>query len=109
MNDQQQTDEPFTDELPRLLAERGISLRGLARQIGVSDSHLSRAVRQANYKRASPDLIGRIAVALALPRDYFPEYRTAFVVERIKADPSLRNELYARLKRQRPPARRSRD
>jgi transcriptional regulator with XRE-family HTH domain len=101
-------DTPFTEELPRLLRERGLSLRALAKQVGVADSHLSRAVRQADYKRASAELTSRIAVALGLPPDYFPEYREAYVIERLTGDPELRNELYARLSRPRSGSRRSR-
>jgi hypothetical protein len=58
-------------------------------------------LRRADYKRASPELTRRIAVALGLPADYFAEFREAFVLERIKADPKLRNELYAQLTRRR--------
>jgi hypothetical protein len=51
------------------------------------------------YKTPSSELARRIALALDLPEDYFPEYREAFVIERIKTNPELRDELYARLKR----------
>jgi hypothetical protein len=43
----------------------------------------------------------RIARELDLPADYFPEVREAFVIERIKRDPALRDSLYARLRRRR--------
>jgi transcriptional regulator with XRE-family HTH domain len=89
---------PFNEELPRLLDERGISLRMLAKEVGVSDSHLSRALRRADYKRASPQLMTRIASALGLPHDYFPEVREATVIDRITSDAGLRDELYERLK-----------
>jgi len=96
-----QTDTPFTEELPRLLQERGVSQRGLAAMIGISDSHLSRVLRRTDYKTPSPDLTKRVALALRLPPDYFPEFREARVVEQIRSDPKLRNELYRRLKRTR--------
>lgn len=102
------SDTPFTEELPRILSERGVSLRALANEVGVSDSHLSRVLRRVDYKRASTDLMARIAVALGLPPEYFPEVREAFVIERVRADPRLRNELYARLKRRRGSPRRAR-
>jgi len=35
-------------------------------------------------------------VELNLPEDYFPEYREAAVIEHLKADPKLRDELYER-------------
>jgi transcriptional regulator with XRE-family HTH domain len=93
------SNEPFTVGPPRLLQERGTSLRALASQIGVSNSHLSRVVRRADYKTASPELMQRIAEQLELPADYFPEVREAFVIERVKRDPALRDSLYKRLHR----------
>ncbi len=91
------TDRPFVDEVPRLLGERGLSIRALARAVGVTDSHLSRVMRHANYKTPSPKLARRVATALGLPPDYFPEYRKGFVLERIRTDAVLRDELYAKL------------
>ena len=84
-------------EVPRLLAERNLTIRGLARQAGVTDSHLSRVLRGVAYKTPSSELARRVAVALDLPQDYFPEYREAFVIERIKADAQLRDQLYRKL------------
>jgi transcriptional regulator with XRE-family HTH domain len=94
-----QTDTAFVDEVPRLLQERGLSLRALARQVGVSNSHLSRVLRRANYKTPSPQLTHRVAKVFGLPADYFPEFREAFVIEHIRSDPQLRNTLYTRLSR----------
>ena len=95
------TDARFSDEVPRLLKERQMSLRSLARASGVTSAHLSRVLRGVNYKSASGDLARRVANALDLPDDYFPEFREAFVIERLKEDPSLRDHLYARLSRRR--------
>ena len=75
-----------------------MSLRALADAVGVSNPHLSRVVRHANYKRANPDLMKRISKALGLPPDYFSEVREAAVVQRVQSDPKLRDELYDRLK-----------
>jgi len=92
------TDQPFVQELPRLLRERGYSLRRLAREAGVDPSHLSRVLRRASYKTPSGELTRKVAEALALPKDYFPEYRQAVVLERIRTDSRLRERLYAELK-----------
>lgn len=92
------TDRPFVVEVPRLLRERGWSIRELARRAGVTDAHLSRVLRRANYKTPSGDLARRVASALDLPDDYFPEYREAFVIEQLKKDPRFRDELYRKLK-----------
>jgi transcriptional regulator with XRE-family HTH domain len=96
------TNRPFVEELPRLLRERGMSVRALAEHVGVSGSHLSRILNRAAYKTPGAELAGRVAVALELPVDYFPEYREGFVVERVKRDASLRDELYQRLRKHRP-------
>jgi transcriptional regulator with XRE-family HTH domain len=99
------TNVPFSDELPRLLAERDMSTRELARRVGVSHSHISRVVRRRDDKTPSPDLVRRISVELDLPEDYFPEYRESVVIEHLKADPKLRDELYKRLGQERPQGR----
>ena len=93
------TDRPFVEEVPRLLRERGLSLRALAREVGVTNGHLSRVLRRVNYKTAGPELARRVAIALGLPPDYFPEYRTGFVLERLRTDAVLCDELYAKLTR----------
>jgi hypothetical protein len=51
-----------------------------------------------DYKTPSGELVRRIAVALDLPYDYFPEYRASVVFEKISADGALRDELYERLR-----------
>lgn len=93
---QRRTNQPFVVEVPRLLEERGLSIRALAREAGVTDAHLSRVLRQVNYKTPSADLAGRVARALKLPMDYFPEYREGLVLDVLHGDPRLRDELYDR-------------
>lgn len=82
-----------------MLADRKLSIRGLAKRAGVTDAHLSRVLRGAAYKTPSGELARRVAIALDLPEDYFPEYREAFVIERIKRDARLREDLYRKLSR----------
>jgi transcriptional regulator with XRE-family HTH domain len=82
-----------------LLAERKLSIRRLAKWAGVTDAHLSRVLRGVAYKTPSRELARRVARALGLPDDYFPEYRQAFVIERIKRDAQLRENLYRNLRR----------
>lgn len=93
------TSDAFVEELPKLLRERGLSIRAVGEAAGVTGAHLSRVLRQVDYKTVSPDLARRVAVALGLPADYFPEYRAGYVFERIKSDASLRDRLYDRLRR----------
>jgi transcriptional regulator with XRE-family HTH domain len=96
------TNRPFSEELPRLLTERGLSVRSLARQIDINSSHLSRVIRRKDYKTPSSDLMRRISEALGLPDDYFPEYRELVVIDRVKRDAALRDEIYAHLPRKMP-------
>jgi len=88
---------PFDEELPRLLTERGMSLRALAGRAGVSASYLSRVLRHAEYKTAGPELARKVALALGLPKDYFLEFREGFVIDRVRADAQLRDQLYRTL------------
>jgi transcriptional regulator with XRE-family HTH domain len=94
-----QSDKPFAEELPRLLAERGLSQRKLAQMIDLNPSHLSRVLRGADQTRPSTDLIQRIAKALDLPTGYFPELREAAVIENVKKDARLRDQLYRQLRK----------
>jgi transcriptional regulator with XRE-family HTH domain len=93
------TDRPFVEELPDLLSQRQLSLTRLAQRIDLNPSHLSRVLRRANYKTPSAELTRKVALALDLPPDYFPEYREGLVIDRVKADATLRDELYVRLTR----------
>ena len=93
----ERTNRAFPDELPQLLHEQGLSLRRLARQVGVTDAHLSRVTRRANYKTVSGELAERVAAALGLPADYFPEAREAYVLQHVRRDPRLRDRLFDQL------------
>jgi hypothetical protein len=44
-------------------------------------------LRRVSYKTPSPDLARRVAVALDLPPDYFPEYREGFVIGKTCTQP----------------------
>lgn len=93
------SNQKLSEELPALLANAELSVRGLAEKVGVNPSHLSRALRGTDSKTISGELAGQIAVALSLPRDYFPEYREAVVLDKVRNDPELRDRLYGRLRK----------
>ena len=93
------TNTPFVDEVPKLLAERGMSVRALALAAGVSQPHLSRVLRRADYKTPSLELCRAVARALDLPEDYFPEFREAAVIAATRADSSRRDRWYRQLPR----------
>jgi transcriptional regulator with XRE-family HTH domain len=87
------TSRPFGKELPRILTERSVTLRALAREVGGLDhAYLSRMLRghvPVNVHHAQ-----RIARHLGLPEDYFPEVREAAVVDAVRRRPKLRDEIY---------------
>jgi transcriptional regulator with XRE-family HTH domain len=82
------TQMPFRDALPGLLLERGISLRELGRRIGIDATYISRVRR--GQKRLPVDLPKKVAVALGLPPDYFPETRESLILDAMRRDPELR-------------------
>lgn len=87
------SEAPFREELPRLLAERGETLRGIARAVGgVDHAYLSRMVTGA--APVNPHHAERIAVHLGLPGDYFPEVREAAVIAAIQGSAKLRDSIY---------------
>lgn len=94
------TEESFPAETRRLMAERQITLRGLAAKSGVDKGYLSRALR--GHENASLDLIQRVTLALDLPLDYFPEARRAWLRDLIEAHPGAADMLYDAINRSRP-------
>src|SRR5438128_647588 len=95
--DQRVTHSSFRASVPRLLRERRMSLRALARRADLDVAHLSRAIRGVGGKRPNGHLARRVAVALDLPPHYFPEARELAVVELVAANPSLRDQLFVAL------------
>jgi transcriptional regulator with XRE-family HTH domain len=90
----QRTTLAIGEVLPGLLQERGLTVTALAEKLHVKQSHLSRALRSADGKKVSGELAGRIAVALELGDDYFFETREARIIQRLRADPTLVDQLY---------------
>ena len=88
----------MVEELPEALEARGVSIAELARRVGVSQPYISRLLRRERYKAPSGELAGRIAAALGLPDDHWPEYRAAKVIDRLAADGAYRDRLYDELK-----------
>ena len=90
----QQTQESVTEALPKLLEAKEVSLRALAAAAGVNQSHLSRALREGSGRVISGELAERLAKALGLAADYFPETRAWRAHQAIDADPKLRERIY---------------
>jgi transcriptional regulator with XRE-family HTH domain len=93
--------KPFPEALSELLQERGISLRELGRRLGLDPTYLSRI--QRGKKRVPSDLPERVAAALELPADYFPESRERIILDAIRREPQLRELVYATISAQAPP------
>lgn len=85
-----------------LLQERQLSVNALAREVGISQPYLSRALRGVDKKRATPSLIEAIAQALGVPAEHFLEYRRAKVIDLLQHDPELTDAVYDRLLGARP-------
>ena len=81
------------DELPRLLDERKITLRSLAREVGGFDhGYLSRMLSHKTPVNALH--AERIALHLGLPAYYFPEAREAAVIKAVRRSARLRDAIY---------------
>jgi transcriptional regulator with XRE-family HTH domain len=77
-----------------------MSQRKFAQMIDLNPSHLSRVLRGADQTRPSIDLIRRVTRALDLHAGYFPEDREAAVIERVRTDAGLRDDLYRQFRGQ---------
>jgi hypothetical protein len=72
-------------------------MRRLATEAGIEPTYLWKVLRRRGYKTAGTRIAERAAIALGLPADYFPEYREGVVIERMKSNPRVRDELYDRV------------
>jgi transcriptional regulator with XRE-family HTH domain len=84
----------LAQELPDLLAERGWSLRQLARESSVDVGHLSRLTGLNPRKQPTARVIESIAESLGIPADHFPDYREVIVLEALRRDPAFIDRLY---------------
>jgi transcriptional regulator with XRE-family HTH domain len=90
--------ERFADAVNDLLAEREWSRRNLARAVDVDPGHVSRLL--GRWRRPpSPALMQRVADVLGVEPDIFIEYREWLVIEAVRSDAALREQLYRRLHR----------
>jgi transcriptional regulator with XRE-family HTH domain len=89
------TNEHFRDAVAELMEERGWSQRELAAAVGVDPAHICRLLRRGSSRRATPDMLARVARAFDVRPEHFSEYREWQVLEAVRTDPSLRERLYA--------------
>ena len=90
------SEDAFGPTLERLMAEAGVTYRGLADKTGLSAGYLNHLVH-GNRPVPSAEIIGKLAEALGVEPEHFREYRIRFITDRLEAMPDLVNRLYRRL------------
>jgi transcriptional regulator with XRE-family HTH domain len=90
------SEEPFGPTIERLMAENGVTYRGLAEQTNLSAGYLNHLVH-GNRPVPSNDVVRNLAAALGVEPEHFREYRLRVITERLEAMPELIDRLYRRL------------
>ena len=90
------SDEQFGATIERLMAETGLTYRGLAAKTELSAGYLNHLVH-GNRPVPSDDVIRTLAKALNVEAEHFREYRLRVITERLEAMPDLIDRLYKRL------------
>jgi transcriptional regulator with XRE-family HTH domain len=90
------SDEAFGATVERLMADGGVTYRGLAEQTGLSAGYLNHLVH-GNRPVPSNEVIATLAGALGVEPEHFREYRLRVITERLEAMPELIDRLYRRL------------
>ena len=86
---------PLRDALTDLLHRTGISLEDVTRHLGRDWRFLLRGgVEQLSGRRLTMDDLAQLRRVFDLPPGYFVEEREAFVIERLRLEPELRDRLY---------------
>jgi transcriptional regulator with XRE-family HTH domain len=90
------SEEPFGTTVERLMAETGVTYRGLAEKAGLSAGYLNHLVH-GNRPVPSNDVVETLAAALGVEPAYFREYRLRLITDRLETMPELIDRLYRRL------------
>jgi transcriptional regulator with XRE-family HTH domain len=90
------SEEPFGATIERLMAETGLTYRGLAAKTGLSAGYLNHLVH-GNRPVPSKDVVARLADALGVEAEHFREYRLRVISDRLEEMPDLVDRLYKRL------------
>ena len=89
--------EPFGDTIQSLMAERGVTYRGLAAKTGLSAGYLNHLVH-GNRPVPSNEVIAALSKALRVEPEHFREYRIRVITQRLEAMPDLVDRLYKRIR-----------
>jgi transcriptional regulator with XRE-family HTH domain len=90
------SEEPFGATIERLMAEQGVTYRGLAEKTGLSAGYLNHLVH-GNRPVPSNEVMETLARALDVEPEHFREYRLRVITERLERMPELIDRLYKRL------------
>ena len=90
------SEEDFGRTIERLMAETGLTYRGLAAKTGLSAGYLNHLVH-GNRPVPSKDVVARLAAALGVEPEHFREYRLRVIADRLEERPDLVDRLYRRL------------
>jgi transcriptional regulator with XRE-family HTH domain len=90
------SEKPFGETMTALMAESGLTYRGLAASTGLSAGYLNHLVH-GNRPVPSDEVIATLAKALGVEPEHFREYRIRVITERLEEMPKLVDRLYRRL------------
>ena len=90
------SDEEFGATIERLMADTGLTYRGLAAKTGLSAGYLNHLVH-GNRPVPSKDVVVRLAGALGVEPEHFREYRLRVIADRLEEMPELVDRLYRKL------------
>ena len=90
------SEDAFGPTIERLMAEVGLTYRGLAAKTQLSAGYLNHLVH-GNRPVPSKDVVERLARALDVEPEHFREYRLRVITDRLESRPDLIDRLYKRL------------
>jgi transcriptional regulator with XRE-family HTH domain len=90
------SEEPFGATIERLMAETGLTYRGLAAKTELSAGYLNHLVH-GNRPVPSREVVTRLARALGVDPEHFREYRLRVITDRLEAMPDYADRLYKKL------------
>jgi transcriptional regulator with XRE-family HTH domain len=90
------SDAGFGPTIERLMADTGLTYRGLAAKTDLSAGYLNHLVH-GNRPVPSNEVVERLADALGVEPAHFREYRLRVITSRLEQMPELIDRLYKRL------------
>ncbi len=88
--------EPFGATIEGLMADTGLTYRGLGAKTGLSAGYLNHLVH-GNRPVPSKKVVERLAAALGVEPEHFHEYRLRVIADRLEQMPELVDRLYRKL------------